>query len=381
MILVGIGSYGQRYRHHPFTRFIFLGATTLFLPIISSVISTVGSFPEYVITSPNYNVEFIEDQSAELSALVAICNAFTHSFSIIVWAFLVQIVMINTSTIVSVDDRKGQSKAPPPLTSCFFRGSGPFTLASVSSGSRIKVPAAVKVCIINALRSSFNGGLSNGLASLRQSQVGDSFLWACNGKGTSDIRLIWHIATCITEVKHPYRHNQEQDSAPVSNSDHKVAATHLSRYCAYLVSWCPELLPDNIAWSKSLYEAVKKDARRALASHHAAIGSSMPKDECKKLIELLSENSKHEVLKNGVKLGKQLVETIDDEETAWKLLADFWSEMILYVTPSDNLKGHKEAIARGGELITLLWAMLFHAGIVSRPGEEDGAASTSAGAV
>ncbi|KAF8731280.1 hypothetical protein HU200_016333 [Digitaria exilis] len=102
-----------------------------------------------------------------------------------------------------------------------------------------------------------------------------------------------------------------------------------------------------------------------------------------KVVETLSANSKHEVLKNGVKLGKQLVETIEEEETAWKLLADFWSEMILYVAPSDNLEGHKEAIARGGELITLLWVMLFHAGIVSRPGEEDGAAATatSAGAV
>ena len=68
-------------------------------------------------------------------------------------------------------------------------------------------------------------------------------------------------------------------------------------------------------------------------------------------------------------------------ETMWKLLAEFWSEMILYLAPSDNLKGHSEAIARGGELITLLWALLFHAGIVSRPGEDDGAAATSADVV
>ena len=239
--------------------------------------------------------------------------------------------------------------------------------------------AAVKVCIINALRSSINnisGRLSNGVASLRRKQVGESFLWACDGKGTSDTILVWHIATCILEVKHPYQHDQEQGSPPITNPNHKIAATGLSRYCAYLVTMSPELLPDNNAWSKSLHEAVKKDAECAVAGH-ASGRSSTPEDDYQKLVELLSANAKHEMLKNGVELGKQLVETINDKETTWKLLADFWSEMILYVAPSENLKGHSEAIARGGELITLLWALLFHAGIVSRPGEDDGATAAS----
>jgi hypothetical protein len=51
------------------------------------------------------------------------------------------------------------------------------------------------------------------------------------------------------------------------------------------------------------------------------------------------------------------------------------------VAPSENLKGHSEAIARGGELVTLLWALLFHAGIVSRPGEDEGGDATSDGDV
>jgi len=241
---------------------------------------------------------------------------------------------------------------------------------------KVKVTAAVKVCIINALRSIINGSLSNGVESLRRSQVGESFIWACDGKGTSDTILVWHIATCILEVKHPYGHDKRQGSSPNLDSDHKIVATHLSRYCAYLVTWCPELLPDNNAWSKSLHEAVKKDAECAVAGH-ASGRSSTPEDGYQKLVELLSANAKHEVLKNGVELGKQLVETINDKETTWKLLADFWSEMILYAAPSENLKGHSEAIARGGELITLLWALLFHAGIVSRPGEDDGATAAS----
>jgi hypothetical protein len=41
-------------------------------------------------------------------------------------------------------------------------------------------------------------------------------------------------------------------------------------------------------------------------------------------------------------------------------------EMVLYIARSENLEAHAEAISHGGELITLIWAMLSHAGIVGR---------------
>jgi hypothetical protein len=148
------------------------------------------------------------------------------------------------------------------------------------------------------------------------------------------------------------------------------------------VTWCAELLPDDVAWSTSLYGAIKKDAERVLLLTAARrTGSTTPEAEYQLLVDLLGGYSTHEVLKNGVKLGKQLVELAEGEETVWKLLAGFWSENILFVAPSENLKGHSEAIARGGELITLLWAMLFHAGIVSRPCDEEGDTATSAAGV
>lgn len=236
----------------------------------------------------------------------------------------------------------------------------------------VKVPEAVKACIIHTVRgySSYNGhGLSNGRRSLSRSPVGERFAWACCSisNGTSDIILTWHIATCILEVRHPYQQGKEGCFRP--GLDHKITATHLSRYCAYLMVCSPDLLPDDDEWSRSLYEAVKKDASCALTGHTTtSTGSALaPEAEYKKVIQLLSDYSEHRVLKNGVILGRQLAELIEGEQTAWKVLAEFWSEMILYIAPSDNVRGHLEAIARGGELITLLWALLTHAGIVSRP--------------
>jgi hypothetical protein len=36
--------------------------------------------------------------------------------------------------------------------------------------------------------------------------------------------------------------------------------------------------------------------------------------------------------------------------------------MILRVAPLGRLNEHADAVARGGELVTLLWALLMHAG-------------------
>uniref|UniRef100_A0A0E0LGT5 DUF4220 domain-containing protein n=1 Tax=Oryza punctata TaxID=4537 RepID=A0A0E0LGT5_ORYPU len=181
----------------------------------------------------------------------------------------------------------------------------------------------------NALRSN-NGQLSNGVGFL-QDHGGRDFLWACtDGEATSDVILSWHIATSILEAKLHHHHPLSS-----SSSDNQIiVATHLSRYCAYLVNCWPELLPDDDKWSKSLYDAVTKD-------------------------------SEHGVVKKGVRLGRQLTELKGEE--AWSLLAGVWSEMILYVAPSDNLSAHSDAIARGGELITVVWALLMHLGIYKRP--------------
>jgi hypothetical protein len=234
----------------------------------------------------------------------------------------------------------------------------------------VKVPAEVKTAIVSTLRST-RADLRNGIKSTLQLgiQVGDNFLRACSAKGTSDALLAWHVATSILEVRYPH--------SPAS-SDHESVATHLSRYCAYLVAFSPELLPDDDAWSRSLYKHTKKDAERVLAGARVAVPPT-PEMEYRQLVELLSARSKHDVLKDGAKLSEQLVELTEGEDVAWKALAGFWSAAILYAAPSDNLDGHAEAVARGGELITLLWALLAHLDVDPRP--EDTAAMDASGIV
>ncbi|GJN24449.1 hypothetical protein PR202_gb12187 [Eleusine coracana subsp. coracana] len=271
-VMVGIGGYGQRYRHHPFTRLIFIGATTLFLPIVSYLVSTTNDDHYYVtyITSGG---------GADGHALTAFCFSRFHPFVVNICAFLVQITATNTCVIVAVlvlfldtcssykynkkttlhvllrywlwEKRPGswrnnlmgtvshliQARRQPLIFSgacCWRKASmtrcrcklmkhwdGKMNQCSVlgfqrrapllvlvitrllrlpDKKTKVKVSTAVKLKIIDALRScnsSHGRCVSNGTSFLRQSQVGDqSFLWACNGKGTSDTILTWHIATC-----------------------------------------------------------------------------------------------------------------------------------------------------------------------------------------
>uniref|UniRef100_A0A0D9V0L7 DUF4220 domain-containing protein n=1 Tax=Leersia perrieri TaxID=77586 RepID=A0A0D9V0L7_9ORYZ len=217
----------------------------------------------------------------------------------------------------------------------------------------VEVKPQVSTAILDKFRAS-NWSLPIVTAALQQSPIGNNILWACNGKGTSDIILVWHVATCIFEIKHPY----EPTNAPA------VTASQLSRYCAYLLSSAPDLLPDDKTWSKKLYKSVKKITEPIFSSR---INKRHMKYD-RILQQLEEKGSENTWLKKGVELGKLLVNgTQGSKQEGWEILAGFWSAMLLYIAPSDNTGAHREAIARGGELITILWAMLTHAGIVSRP--------------
>uniref|UniRef100_A0A0E0B8M3 DUF4220 domain-containing protein n=1 Tax=Oryza glumipatula TaxID=40148 RepID=A0A0E0B8M3_9ORYZ len=185
----------------------------------------------------------------------------------------------------------------------------------------VEIQPEVNTAILDKFRAN-NWRLPTVNASLQQSRIGNDILWACNGKGTSDVILVWHIATCIFEIKHPY----EGPNAPA------ITASQLSRYCAYLLSSAPELLPDDKAWSKELYKSVKKITEPIFRK-----SKKSPVQYEHILLKLDEKSNDNTELKNGVALGKQLVgATLGTEQEGWEILAGFWSAMVLYIAPSDN---------------------------------------------
>jgi hypothetical protein len=90
-------------------------------------------------------------------------------------------------------------------------------------------------------------------------------------------------------------------------------------------------------------------------------------NKCEVLLRIGDTNSTNVVLA-GAGLARKLMEDIEVRAHRWKVLSDFWAEMMLYVAPCDDAKAraHLEALATGGEFITHLWALLTHAGVLER---------------
>ncbi|OAY80727.1 uncharacterized protein LOC109727596 [Ananas comosus] len=225
--------------------------------------------------------------------------------------------------------------------------------------------------------------------------IGESVLWrngaareellqACKSDGAAETIIVWHIATCLYEMKHPSSPPSQQQ--PQQSDDHdmqenrRIAET-LSKYCAYLVALAPELLPDDAEATATVYKAAVKEIQDAILRRrdHKA-------DNFERVTSMKKANGT--AAERGAMLGHQLVgderlvedELLDEqlvgderleEWQVWKLLAELWTEIVVYIAPSDDVKSHAQALAHGGEFITHIWALLTHGGILRWPAAAD----------
>lgn len=125
--------------------------------------------------------------------------------------------------------------------------------------------------------------------------------------------------------------------------------------------FAPDLLPDHGNAAKIIIDGVMSETDRILegARNESEMWEKMTMGDD-------AESDKSTIARMGATLGKKLV-AIDDEGRRWQALAEFWAEYILHLAPSDNIQAHKEHLVPGGEFITHLWVLLYHAGILERP--------------
>ncbi|CAD6337961.1 unnamed protein product [Miscanthus lutarioriparius] len=232
------------------------------------------------------------------------------------------------------------------------------------------VPNNAKKSIMDYLvehgRGTQNYDLDRGRSALRRNGLFNKLSWACQSDSVAEVILTWHIATSIMEVE---RRPQTTSSAAEETTFSRVAIA-LSKYCAYLVAFHPELLPENPEKVELVFEKMKEELKAMIGCQEYYF--SPQRARVRKLIvdgpTLIPSDECSKVVRDGVKLGKFLM----SEEAAnnrWEVLADVWTELIIYLAPSseeERVMGHEGALVQGREFITVLWALTTHIG-VSRP--------------
>ncbi|OAY75556.1 hypothetical protein ACMD2_11334 [Ananas comosus] len=228
------------------------------------------------------------------------------------------------------------------------------------------VPKEVKAAIVKYLVD--NRGrrpvLPIGESVLRRNgAAGEELLQACKSVGAAETIIVWHIATCLNEMKHPSLLPSQQQAQQSDDHDmqanRRIAKT-LSKYCLYLVALAPELLPDDAAGTTTAYKHAVEDIQNAILKRR-----DRKADTFERVTRMRKVNGT--VAERGAELGHQLVEAVGDERLVWKVLAELWTEIVVYVAPSDDVKSHARALAHGGEFITHIWALLTHGGILRWP--------------
>ncbi|GKV38199.1 hypothetical protein SLEP1_g46134 [Rubroshorea leprosula] len=133
------------------------------------------------------------------------------------------------------------------------------------------------------------------------------------------------------------------------SNENFIIASALSGYYAYLVAFAPRLICTNATVSMFIFDQVIKEARGI------PLSSVLDNDIYQKLMNQ-PDRGGHRIIQRGARLANDLQQIQNRErDFLWKVLADFWAEYMLLLSPSGDPMAHVEHLAKGGEFVTHLW--------------------------
>ncbi|WVZ53614.1 hypothetical protein U9M48_004528 [Paspalum notatum var. saurae] len=175
--------------------------------------------------------------------------------------------------------------------------------------------------------------------------------------------LMWHIATdlccCISS------HSGPSTAAATQQQD---ISTSLSEYMLYLLVMQPKVLAASAGVGQVAYQDTCAEARRLFRS--ATVHCDPDHRDARRVLlgtctsvppEKVKGGRSKSVLFPACIVAKELLKL--DEEARCKLLAGVWVEMLTYAAAKCKGTTHVHHLARGGELITVVWLLMTHMGI------------------
>lgn len=175
--------------------------------------------------------------------------------------------------------------------------------------------------------------------------------------------LMWHIATNLRyNNDRNYDLNTTQNYVSWTNCE---ASKLLSNYMLYLLVICPSLLPDGIEKIR-----FQDTCAEAIEFFEEKTSVSDVNQACTKLLEVTTDisplkvrgDTSKSVLFDGCRLAKSLRGL--DIEKRWELICNVWVEMLCSAACKCRWKNHAKQLTGGGELLTHVWLLMAHLGIV-----------------
>ncbi|OMO62369.1 Disease resistance protein [Corchorus capsularis] len=177
--------------------------------------------------------------------------------------------------------------------------------------------------------------------------------------------LIWHIATEICS-------NTEENADDTTKSNLEMSQ-QISRYMFYLLAVYPYMLPTGIGLIRlrdTRAEAEKFFEERLSTSKTEKMSRT---NACKTLlnvkvhvppIKVKGDRSKS-VLFDACNLALEL-NKITDKKVKWEIIRDVWLEMLTHAANQCNGIEHGQQLRRGGELLTHVWLLMAHYGMIEQ---------------
>uniref|UniRef100_A0A0E0F7Q4 DUF4220 domain-containing protein n=1 Tax=Oryza meridionalis TaxID=40149 RepID=A0A0E0F7Q4_9ORYZ len=242
---------------------------------------------------------------------------------------------------------------------------------------------SVKARVIQALRSMDLEGhpLSKDLPSPRLSVRAERYWLAsvADVPRCSRVILVWHIATCLCEIKFAndsftgccLKWMSMLPSTEVDETDDELdksyAVTYyLSRYCMHLLVSKRKLLPEDILVSKKTLQDTVQCAREMLKGCNSfqSVYDKLMEEPQKALVpDAHDMNLSGNILQQGAMMANALIVNEEDETSRWEILAEVWAHLIVHIAPSSRIEAHAENLKSGSEFITVIWALFSHCGI------------------
>ncbi|KAI3415006.1 uncharacterized protein J3R85_015582 [Psidium guajava] len=173
--------------------------------------------------------------------------------------------------------------------------------------------------------------------------------------------LLWHIATELC-------YNSDTDE---STNQHRESSKVLSDYMLYLMIKQPGVMSavagivrirfrDTCAETDRFFgEKIFGEGKKNMTNEHAC-QSLLSVPTPRKPATVKGDKSKS-ALFDACILAKALLSI--ERENRWTIMSEVWVELLVYAAIHCGPNMHAELLSKGGELVTLVWLLMFHLGL------------------